>query len=253
MLAEYLARRGFTVLEAANGLDGLLHVQRSAPRVVLLDLRMPRLGGIEALKLIRRFDPAIVVIVISAGIDADVEREALAQGARAVLAKPLDLDRLAALLPALDAAVPPAPVAPPSRPAPPAASGGPASASRASARVLVVDDEPGVRALLAETLGTWGYVVQQAPDGAGALRAIAAERPDVILLDVAMPGLSGPEALPAIRALAPGVNVILVSGGADVDMRALALGAFDYVVKPVDFNYLAQSLEAALAMKRLEG
>ncbi len=252
MIAEYLTMQGFTVLQAANGLEGLLHVHRSAPRVVILDLRMPRLGGIEALKLIRRFDPTIVVIVISAGIDADIAREAIAQGARAVLAKPLDLDRLAAVLPAPDAAVSSAQVAAPSRPSPPTVSGVPASAPRAPARVLVVDDEPRVRSLLAETLGSWGYVVQQAPDGVAALQVIEADRPDVILLDVAMPGLSGPEALPAIRALAPGVNVILVSGTPDVDMRALALGAFDYIVKPVDFNYLAQSLEAALAMKRLE-
>ncbi len=151
MIAEYLTMQGFTVLQAANGLEGLLHVQRSAPRVVILDLRMPRLGGIEALKLIRRFDPTIVVIVISAGVDADIAREAIAQGARAVLAKPLDLNRLAAVLPAPDAAVSSAQVAAPSRPSPPTVSGVPASAPRAPARVLVVDDEPRVRSLLAET------------------------------------------------------------------------------------------------------
>lgn len=244
VIAEYVARLGFKVLEAANGLEGLQHVQESAPRVVILDLRMPRLGGIEALKIIRKLDPRVVVIVVSAVVDADVEREALAQGARAVLHKPLDLNRLEAFMPAAEAAASPIPP-------PPAPSGRTSRPAGAPARVLVVDDDESVRAVLADFLGTRGYVVQQAPDGIGALRAVAADPPEVILLDVAMPGLSGPEALPTLRALAPGVNVILVSGGEDVDMRALALGVFDYILKPIDFQYLAQSLEEAVAMTRM--
>ncbi len=242
VIAEYIGRLGFKVLQAANGLEGLQHVQQSVPRAVILDLRMPRLGGIEALKIIRRINPGVVVIVVSAAVDADVEREALAQGARAVLRKPLDLSRLASVMPAPDAPEVPAPAAEPSKPS--AAPTGPA-------RLLVVDDDDAVRTLLTEFLGSRGYAVREAPDGIGALRAVAAEPPDVVLLDVSLPGLSGPDALPTLRALAPGANVILVSGGSDVDMKALALGVFDYIIKPIDFQYLAQSVEEALAMKRI--
>jgi DNA-binding NtrC family response regulator len=67
-----------------------------------------------------------------------------------------------------------------------------------------------------------------------------------------MPGLSGIEALPAIRALAPDAKVIMVSGhtGVETSKRALAHGAFDYGVKPIDLAYLCQSLETALTMKQ---
>jgi len=91
-------------------------------------------------------------------------------------------------------------------------------------------------------------------DAAAALRLLLREQPDVVLLDIDMPGLSGVDALPTIRALAPGAAVIMVSGTANTDIarRTLAHGAFDYVVKPVDLEYLARSLEAALAMKSVQ-
>ena len=75
-----------------------------------------------------------------------------------------------------------------------------------------------------------------------------------MLLDIDMPGLSGADALPTIRAMAPRAVVIMVSGTNDesVAKRTLAFGAFDYLVKPIDFDYLVQSLESALAMRALE-
>ena len=66
-----------------------------------------------------------------------------------------------------------------------------------------------------------------------------------------LPGLDGVEALRAIRAVAPDAIVIMVSGSTDVELskRALAYGAFDYVTKPIDFEYLARSVETAVAMR----
>jgi FixJ family two-component response regulator len=68
-----------------------------------------------------------------------------------------------------------------------------------------------------------------------------------------MPGLSGVEALPTLKALAPGTAVIMVSGTTDVEVarRALAAGAFDYASKPVDLNRLLESVETAVAMTGL--
>jgi DNA-binding NtrC family response regulator len=99
-----------------------------------------------------------------------------------------------------------------------------------------------------------GYRRTAVADSTAALRAIIADLPDVVLLDVNMPGLTGTDALPAIPAVAPNAAVIMVSGTADADLakRALAHGAFDYVLKPVDFTYLDQSLRTALAMTALD-
>lgn len=251
MLAEYLSRYEFEVIEAANGLETLLQVKRTRPRAVVLDLLMPRLGGIEALKRIRSFDPAIAVVVITAVTDPEVHRQAYALDARAVLAKPVNLSDLLAALQGDRASTEPS-----------GASAGvhaamttvtqPAAGS--TAHVLVVDDDAEVRTMLQEFLDLRGHRASGAADGASAVRQIAAAAPDVVLLDIEMPDLKGTDALPTIRALAPRAAVIMVSGTADEELakRSLALGAFDYIIKPVDLNYLAQSLEAALAMRQLE-
>src|SRR5947208_13921822 len=98
VLAEQLATHGFEVLMAGNGLAALLHVKRQRPEVVVLDVMMPRLGGLEALKRIRAFHPEAKVVVVSGSLDDEVRRQALALGAAGVLEKPVSLtDILAAL------------------------------------------------------------------------------------------------------------------------------------------------------------
>lgn len=238
---EYLESCGFEVLEAANGLEALLHVKRGRPDFVVLDVSMPRLGGIEALKHIHAFDPTIEVVVVTAVPDPEVRQQAIERGARAVLAKPVALDALLATLRG-------EPVAPSPAPTPPAV------APAITASLLVVDDERAVREMLMEFLTEEGYETRGAPDAASAMRALAERAPDVILLDIDLPDLRGTDALPAIHALVPSVQVIMVSGTADdrVAKRALALGAFDYVVKPVDLAYLSRSLETALSMRTLD-
>jgi DNA-binding NtrC family response regulator len=247
VIAEYLSRAGYEVLQAANGLETLMHVKHRAPVAVVLDIAMPRLGGLEALKHIHAFNSAIAVIVVSGVADADVRRRALALGARAVLDKPLVLPEL---LTALER-TPGAPTPPP----PATRSGPPASRPpRAPAEVLVVDDDDGVRSMLEEFLATRGYRVRSAASAAEALRAISVTPPAVVLLDIEMPGLQGSDALVAIRAVAPKTIVIMVSGVHDAALASetLARGAFDYVVKPVDLAYLTQSLEAAIAAAGLQ-
>ncbi len=251
VVMEYLGLHGFHVLEAANGLEALLQVKRERPQAIILDLAMPRLGGIETLKRIVKFDPTIAVVVVTGESDPDLHRQASLLGARAVLQKPVELP---ALLPALTghrrSQPDPEPRTEHHRDTEPA----PARPDTSRGSVLVVDDEPGVREMLSEFATLKGYMVHTVSSGAEAVRAVAQDPPDVVLLDVEMPGLAGPDALIAIRAVAPDVKVIMVSGTSDVALaqRALSQGAFDYVTKPVDMEYLARSLETALAMRRLE-
>jgi DNA-binding NtrC family response regulator len=248
LIAQDLRAHGFEVIEAANGFDALLQVMRARPDIVVLDLLMPRLGGLEALKQIRESAPDTVVVVVTGGDDPSLAAQALFLGAADVLAKPLDLARLRAVL-----AEPPAP-----RPkAPPAERSGraepPAKAS-AAGRVLIVDDDPEVREVLEEFLAEHGYATRSAGDAPGAFWALMQEMPDVVLLDIGLPGLSGVEIIPTIRFAGRDVKIIMVSGITDVELakRALAYGAFDYVTKPVDLEYLLRSLETALSMKGLK-
>jgi len=107
VLKDFLRLRGLAVLEARNGLEALLSVKQHRPGVVVLDLNMPRLGGLETLKRIRPFDPTIRVAVVTEDPDAAVHQQARALGATVVLIKPVDLDRLGTALDLLLPEVPP--------------------------------------------------------------------------------------------------------------------------------------------------
>lgn len=249
-IAEYLRTRGFEVREARNGLEALLHVKRARPPAVVLDLAMPRLGGLDALKRIRTFDPSITVVVATGLADPEVLRQAVALGAAVVLTKPIALGDLMAALGGSEAVLPTLPEV---AEIPLAATPAGTTARASAGKILVVDDEPEVRATLEEFLGQKGYQMRAAADGAAAVRAVIDEDPDIVLLDVNMPRLGGLEALTAIHAIAPTVQVIMLSGQADAELakRTLAFGAFDYIAKPFDFAYLAQSVDAAMAIRQL--
>jgi CheY-like chemotaxis protein len=240
-VAAYLSGVGFDVAQADSGLEALLEVRRLRPGGIVLDIMMPRLGGLQALQRIRALDPRIVVVAVSGAPDAELERQAVRAGAIACLVKPLVLAELASVL----RGVRPRPRADPAPGPPPRPRAG---------RVLVVDDEADFREVLQDFLVDKGYDVRPAADGLAALSAVAGDAPDVVLLDIQMPGLGGVDVLAAIRAIAPAVQVIMVSGTSNTDLaaRSLAFGAFDYVTKPVDLAYLERSLETAIIMNGLD-
>jgi DNA-binding response OmpR family regulator len=87
-------------------------------------------------------------------------------------------------------------------------------------RILIVDDEPEIGAMLSDLLTLKGYSARAVPDGGAAVREIVAAPPDVVLLDINMPGLTGIDALPTIRAVAPRVVVIMISATEDPRPRS---------------------------------
>ncbi|MFY0575378.1 sigma 54-interacting transcriptional regulator [Cystobacter fuscus] len=114
--------------------------------------------------------------------------------------------------------------------------------------VLVVDDEEQVRTFLAELLGSSGYQVRCASSGAQALEMLSGGSFDVVLLDVMMPEMSGLDVLRRYRASGGGAPVIVLSAlsGADDAMRAMKLGASDYLSKPFGGDELEDALARAL-------
>jgi two-component system response regulator (stage 0 sporulation protein F) len=116
-------------------------------------------------------------------------------------------------------------------------------------RILVVDDEAPVREVLTEYFATEGYAVEAATSGLEALSAVRGGRADLVLLDVRMPGLDGVQVLRRIRELTDSVPVIMVTANEDASLarETLMLGAFDYVAKPFDFDYLDRAVAAGLA------
>ncbi len=121
-------------------------------------------------------------------------------------------------------------------------------------RVLVVDDEPKIRTVLRGYLEADGFQVREAADGEAALASVAADPPDLVILDVMLPGLDGIEVLRRLRA-GSDVYVIMVTARAEeVDkLIGLAVGADDYVTKPFSPREVAARVRAVLRRSREGG
>src|SRR5271168_1917444 len=116
-----------------------------------------------------------------------------------------------------------------------------------AAAILVVDDEPQIRRVMRTTLSSHGYVIREATTGEEAVEAVRKERPDLILLDVNMPGIGGIEAAREIREMCDAPIIMLTVRNAERDkVIALDAGADDYVVKPFGIEELLARIRAAL-------
>lgn len=114
-------------------------------------------------------------------------------------------------------------------------------------RVLVIDDDEDIRRLVAELLGRAGFSVEQAEDGRAGLRALHNSHPDLVVLDVSMPGLDGWETLDRIRDLSEVPVLMLTARGEELErVRGLKGGADDYVVKPFGRQELVARIQALL-------
>jgi two-component system response regulator MprA len=122
-------------------------------------------------------------------------------------------------------------------------------------RVLVVDDDPGVRESLRRSLAFNGYAVDVADDGEQALRRIGEQRPDAVVLDVMMPGMDGLAACRALRAAGDDLPVLLLTARDAVADRVAGLdaGADDYLPKPFALEELLARLRALLRRTRPAG
>jgi len=116
-----------------------------------------------------------------------------------------------------------------------------------TAKILVVDDEPQIRRVMRATLTAQGYTILEAANGAAALQELRGERPDLVLLDMNMPGMDGLETCREIRASsAVPIIILTVRGGEKDKVRSLDAGADDYVTKPFSMEELLARIRAAL-------
>ena len=182
----HLTDGGYRVALVASGHAGLGAARRLQPHAITLDLGLPDLDGWEVLYRLKN-DPAtqgIPVLIVSA---RDQGQVGFSLGAVDYLVKPVDPKRLLAALYRCQVL----------------------GAPRRALRILVVDDEPAVLEALDALLTREGHVVMRAQDGEEALSRAQAERPDIILLDLHLPGLSGFEVVTHLRKI-PGLEAVPV-------------------------------------------
>ncbi len=245
LLQNVFTRHGYQVLSATSGQEGLALFRRHAPRVTLLDLRMPGMDGLAVLKEIRARDPQAPVIILGGGATEVQENQARALRVTDFIRRGLSLDILVeavnrvAQLPA-PPSLAPAPMAD-DQPTPP-----PMDES-----VLIVDDDALVGDLLVQFLTLRGYRAWGVRDGQEALRAVEDRKPDLILLDLVMPGMSGIEVLQALRDRDYPGGVIIMTGSHNEELLedAWALGPQEVLVKPIDLERLLTAIQLVLVCR----
>jgi DNA-binding NtrC family response regulator len=121
------------------------------------------------------------------------------------------------------------------------------------AQILIVDDDENICLAFRQFLTELGHTPLIASNAADAERIVAEDRPDLVLMDIRMPGTDGLEALPSLRAIDPDLYVVMMTayGTAQTSIEAMRLGAFDYLTKPLDLDVVKPLIEKALEAKAL--
>lgn len=217
-LADILIDEGYEVELAEDGLQAVEICSRETFDVVIMDVRMPGLNGVEAFRRIRTHRAGTRVILMSAfGVD-DLKYRALEEGAIAFLDKPLDIDAVVHLI-----------------------------ENAAETAVLVVEHEENLRTDLHDSLKTHGYRVTGARSAHEALEFLEQIRFDIILIDVDLPTMNGLDLYLAIKKLTPAALAVMISGAEqeflDMAHRAVAQTAYTFVQKPLDLEHMLKLLE----------
>jgi len=115
-------------------------------------------------------------------------------------------------------------------------------------KVLIVDDQNGIRVLLLEVFSSEGYNTFQAANGKIALEIVKQEAPDLVLLDMKIPGMDGLEILKHIKAIDPSIKVIMMTAYGELDMikEATDLGALMHFTKPFDIDEMRMEVNRQL-------
>jgi DNA-binding NtrC family response regulator len=123
-----------------------------------------------------------------------------------------------------------------------------------SDKILIVDDEPSNRKILQQELIHRGYAVETANDGSEALKKVETTRPDLIILDYTMPGLSGLDVLKELRKREDDTPVVMITAYGTVDraVQAMKEGAYDFITRPFEPDHIALVVQKALERQRLK-
>jgi diguanylate cyclase (GGDEF)-like protein len=233
VIKAMLLARGFDVRIAQTADEALSVARRSRPDVITLDVRLPDVDGLRLAEILRN-DPQTRTVPTLALSALDERERAFRQGVSAFLQKPVQGDKLLATLESLVRG----------------------TAGRPKGRILIVDDDPKICAICVEVLSNMGFEAVTALTLADARSVIRGARPDVIILDVALPDGDGfmlLEELKAERATSH-LPVIFVSARTETasKVRALKLGGEDYLTKPFDAIELGARVEMVMRRKEQE-
>ena len=222
-----LTEKGCEVETAADGFEAVERIKERAFDLVLTDIKMPGMNGVGLLKEVNRLSPETPTVMMTAYCLPELVGEAKRQGAVAGLPKPLDLDRVIAFIDELGARKP----------------------------ILILDDDVGFCKMLQDILNEEGYDATFATEVDKAVNLLLESKYQVVFLDMKLNGITGLDALIAIKKADPGVIIILMTGYreemAGLIEQSLKKTACTCLYKPLDIEALLELLKG-IGRKKLQ-
>ena len=214
---DILEDRGFNVVTANDGFAAIEKVKEQSFDLIFMDIKMPGINGVQTFREIKKVNPKITVVMMTAYSVEDLIEEAIEEGAYTVIYKPFDMNKVIQTIEkVLDTNL-----------------------------ILIVDDRLEDRETFKDALESKGYRVATAKDGYEAIELVRQGDFDIIFIDVKMPGVDGLKTFEEIHKIKPAIPVIMVTGYSAEELLedAIAKGAYACIHKPLEMDVVLRMVE----------
>ncbi len=224
-LGGILEDKGHNVVTVEDGYQAIEAAKKTHFDVIFMDIKMPGINGVQTFREVKKIDPQAAVIMMTAYSVEDLVRQALEEGAYAIIYKPFDISKIIVIIDEL---------------------------LKEKTLILVVDDQFSDREALKAILEDKGYRVATAKDGAEAVQMVKERHYDIIFLDVRLPNMNGVETFEQVKEIDPQAAVIMMTGYTEDDLvkRAVSHGAYTCIYKPFDMEKLIGLVEDITGEKK---
>jgi DNA-binding NtrC family response regulator len=221
-LSFVLKHKGYAVTTAQGGMDALAKVRESPFDMVFMDIKMPVMNGVETYKRIKKVRPETVVVMMTGYAVEDLVQEALQEGAYGIIYKPLDIEKVIALIEK-------------------------ARSAEQGVLILIVDDDLGTCTTLKNILSKKGYRVGTVHNGEEAIACAQKKDYDIIFIDMKLPTINGLETYLALKKINPEAVVIIMTAYRQeltaLVEEALNNDAYACLNKPFDVEKMLRLIE----------
>ncbi|OGQ04099.1 MAG: hypothetical protein A2W61_07095 [Deltaproteobacteria bacterium RIFCSPLOWO2_01_44_7] len=221
---DILEDRGFFVEVAEDGFQAIDKVKKTNYDIIFMDIRMPGINGVQTFREVKKINPKVAVIMMTAYAVEDLIKEAIIEGAYTVVYKPFDMERIISTIERV----------------------------LTKMLILVVDDRLEDRETFKDLLEARGYKVAAAKTGNEAIDLVKQGNFDIIFLDVRLPDIDGVKVFEEVHKIRPEVPVIMVTGytAEESIQQAIEKGAYTCLFKPIDVERLVKIMDEIWERKR---
>jgi len=227
-----LEHKGYDVTTASNGTEAMERVEEKSFDIIFMDIKMPVMNGVETFKRLKSIRPGAIVMMMTAYSVEDLVQEALREGAYGILYKPLDIEKVVAIIDE-------------------------SKKAKQGALILVVDDDPGTCSTLKNVLVNRGYNVSTANTGEEAIVKAQESMHDIFFIDMKLPTINGLETYLAIKEINPEASAIIITGYREevghLVGQAISHSAYACLYKPFDLAKMLDIVDEITARKRKAG